>query len=58
VIFLRKLAPGGSEHSFGIHVARMAGMPQSITKRADAILAAMESANRKDGIKKPIKELH
>ena len=56
VIFLRKLAPGGSEHSFGIHVARMAGMPQSITKRADAILAAMESANRKDGIKKPIKD--
>jgi DNA mismatch repair protein MutS len=56
VIFLRKLVPGGSEHSFGIHVARMAGMPQSITKRADAILAAMESANRKDGIKKPIKD--
>jgi len=56
VIFLRKLVPGGSEHSFGIHVARMAGMPQSITKRADAILAAMESANRKEGIKKPIKD--
>lgn len=56
VIFLRKLTPGGSEHSFGIHVARMAGMPQSITKRADAILAAMESANRKEGIRKPIKD--
>jgi len=56
VIFLRKLVPGGSEHSFGIHVARMAGMPQSITKRADAILAAMESANRKEGIKKPIRD--
>ena len=56
VIFLRKLMPGGSEHSFGIHVARMAGMPQSITRRADAILAAMESANRKEGIKKPIKD--
>lgn len=56
VIFLRKLMPGGSEHSFGIHVARMAGMPQSITKRADAILSAMESANRKEGIKKPIKD--
>ena len=56
VIFLRKLMPGGSEHSFGIHVARMAGMPQSITKRADAILAAMESTNRKDGIRKPIKD--
>ncbi|MDD4452319.1 MAG: DNA mismatch repair protein MutS [Proteiniphilum sp.] len=56
VIFLRKLTPGGSEHSFGIHVARMAGMPQSITKRADAILAAMESTNRKEGIRKPIKD--
>lgn len=56
VIFLRKLSPGGSEHSFGIHVARMAGMPQSITKRADTLLAAMESANRKEGIRKPIKD--
>jgi DNA mismatch repair protein MutS len=56
VIFLRKLTPGGSEHSFGIHVARMAGMPQSITKRADAILAAMESNNRKEGINKPIND--
>ncbi|MCE5204915.1 MAG: DNA mismatch repair protein MutS [Porphyromonadaceae bacterium] len=56
VIFLRKLAPGGSEHSFGIHVARMAGMPQSITKRADTLLASMESANRKEGIRKPIKD--
>ncbi len=56
VIFLRKLTPGGSEHSFGIHVARMAGMPQSITKRADAILATMESTNRKEGIRKPIKD--
>lgn len=56
VIFLRKLVPGGSEHSFGIHVARMAGMPQSITKRADAILAQMESSNRKGGIKKPIQD--
>ena len=56
VIFLRKLTPGGSEHSFGIHVARMAGMPQSIPKRADAILAAMESTNRKEGIRKPIKD--
>ena len=43
IIFLRKLVPGGSEHSFGIHVARMAGMPQSITKRADNILSQMES---------------
>ncbi|MDD2246006.1 MAG: DNA mismatch repair protein MutS [Proteiniphilum sp.] len=56
VIFLRKLVPGGSEHSFGIHVAKMAGMPQSITKRADAILGEMETANRKDSIKKPIND--
>ena len=56
VIFLRKLVPGGSEHSFGIHVAKMAGMPQSITRRADAILGQMESTNRKDGIKKPIQD--
>jgi len=54
VIFLRKLQPGGSEHSFGIHVAQMAGMPQSITKRAQAILKQMELENRKHGIKKPI----
>ncbi|HYH56940.1 MAG TPA: DNA mismatch repair protein MutS, partial [Anseongella sp.] len=42
VIFLRKLVPGGSEHSFGIHVARMAGMPQSILQRANAILKRLE----------------
>ncbi len=42
VIFLRKLVPGGSEHSFGIHVARMAGMPASVVKRANEILAELE----------------
>ena len=42
VIFLRKLAPGGSRHSFGIQVARMAGMPQSLLERADEILALLE----------------
>ena len=57
VIFIRKLMPGGSEHSFGIHVARMSGMPQSITKRADAILSEMESSNRSEGIKKPINDI-
>lgn len=56
VIFLRKLKPGGSEHSFGIHVARMAGMPQSITRRADAILGEMESNGKKEGISKPIND--
>lgn len=42
VIFLRKLVPGGSEHSFGIHVARLAGMPKSIVKNAERILAKLE----------------
>ena len=56
IIFLRKLVPGGSEHSFGIHVARMAGMPQSITKRADNILSQMESANRKGEVSRPIND--
>lgn len=44
VIFLRKLVPGGSEHSFGIHVAKMAGMPREIVERADEILLSLESA--------------
>lgn len=57
IIFLHKLIPGGSEHSFGIHVAKMAGMPQSITKRSESILKQMESANRKQGIQKPIKDI-
>ena len=50
VIFLRKLERGGSEHSFGIHVAKMAGMPQSIVRRADEILHRLEQENRQDGI--------
>ena len=45
VVFLRKLQPGGSEHSFGIHVARMAGMPKSIVKRASEILKQLETGN-------------
>lgn len=56
VIFMRKLEKGGSEHSFGIHVAKMAGMPQSITKRADTILSQMEQSNRRGDIKKPIED--
>ena len=43
IVFLRKLSRGGTEHSFGIHVARMAGMPQSIVKRATEILGSLES---------------
>lgn len=50
VIFLRKLERGGSEHSFGIHVARMAGMPKPIVKRADEILHQLEKENRQEGI--------
>ena len=45
VIFLRKLVPGGSEHSFGIHVARLAGMPPQVVNRADAMLQVLESKN-------------
>ncbi|WP_170120058.1 DNA mismatch repair protein MutS [Dysgonomonas alginatilytica] len=58
IIFLRKLVKGGSEHSFGIHVAKMAGMPQSIVKRADTILKQLEIDNRKQGIAKPIAEIN
>ena len=57
VIFLRKLVRGGSEHSFGIHVAKMAGMPQSIVKRANEILAELEKANRQGNISKPINDI-
>lgn len=48
VVFLRKLAPGGSEHSFGIHVAKLAGMPPAIVRRADEVLHQLESSNRRD----------
>ncbi len=50
VIFLRKLERGGSEHSFGIHVAKLAGMPKSIVKRADEILHQLEVENRQTGM--------
>lgn len=50
VIFLRKLTPGGSNHSFGIHVARMAGMPQSIVERAQEILRQLEAQQLADGL--------
>ena len=58
VIFLRKLERGGSEHSFGIHVAKLAGMPKSIVKRANAILNQLETDNRQQGIaSKPTAEI-
>lgn len=66
VVFLRKLVPGGSEHSFGIHVAKMAGMPKSIVKRSNEILKQLETENRQEGIQakepkgisgKPVKKI-
>jgi DNA mismatch repair protein MutS len=58
VIFMRKLVPGGSEHSFGIHVAKMAGMPKSIVKRAEEILKQLETDNRQQEIKsKPVNKI-
>lgn len=51
VVFLRKLVKGGSEHSFGIHVARMAGMPPSIVGRADQMLKQLEAERRSGGLK-------
>ena len=58
VIFLRKLVEGGSEHSFGIHVASMAGMPKSIVRRAGNILKQMEDKSaREGGIAKPVEDL-
>ncbi len=50
VVFLRKLSRGGSEHSFGIHVAKLAGMPASIVRRAGEVLRHLEEANRRDGL--------
>ena len=58
IIFLRKLVRGGSEHSFGIHVAKMAGMPKSIVKRSNEILKQLEKENRQDGkMSKPVKQI-
>lgn len=57
VIFLRKLIPGGSEHSFGIHVARMAGMPKSVVSRANEILKEMEGNNKQGKMARPVNEI-
>ena len=57
VIFIRKLQRGGSEHSFGIHVARMAGMPKSVVHRANEILKDMEGTEDKDTVSKPVGEI-
>ena len=57
VLFVRKLERGGSEHSFGIHVARMAGMPSSVVKRADEILRELEKSHEKKSLTKPVSGL-
>jgi DNA mismatch repair protein MutS len=57
IIFLRKLAPGGSTHSFGIHVAKMAGMPPELIQRADEVLKSLESKGVEDHFSKNVKNL-
>lgn len=57
VIFLRKLVKGGSEHSFGIHVAQMAGMPKSVVKRAGEILKQMENSVENKTLTRPVADL-
>ncbi|WP_347838766.1 DNA mismatch repair protein MutS [uncultured Draconibacterium sp.] len=57
VIFLRKLVRGGSNHSFGIHVAGMAGMPKSVIKRAEQILKKLEGGKEKENLSKPLEEI-
>jgi DNA mismatch repair protein MutS len=57
VIFIRKLKRGGSEHSFGIHVARMAGIPKSVVTRANEILAELEKSHQKQSLTKPVSGL-
>ena len=55
IIFLRKLIPGGSEHSFGIHVAKMAGMPASVIHRANKMLKKLEQSHSSEDIKDKLK---
>jgi DNA mismatch repair protein MutS len=57
VIFLRKLVRGGSENSFGIHVARMAGMPKSLVGRANEILAELEDSHDNNKLARPVSGL-
>jgi len=57
VIFLRKFKRGGSEHSFGIHVARMAGMPKSVVKRSEEILKELEGKGSEKQIARPVTDI-
>ncbi|MCM1312435.1 MAG: DNA mismatch repair protein MutS [Bacteroides sp.] len=56
VIFMRKLQPGGSEHSFGIHVAKIAGMSPAVVRRAEQVLKELEKNNSHDGVSRPVTE--
>ncbi|EAQ42829.2 DNA mismatch repair protein MutS [Polaribacter sp. MED152] len=56
IIFLRKLVSGGSNHSFGIHVAKLAGMPNMVIHRANKILAQLEKNNKNDDVKDVLKQ--
>jgi DNA mismatch repair protein MutS len=58
VLFLRKLVEGGSAHSFGIHVAKMAGMPQQVLHRANAILKKLEKSHSSEELTDKVKTLH
>lgn len=57
IIFLRKLAPGGSKHSFGIHVAKMAGMPPALIQRANEILKQLEEKHLEDHLQENVKKI-
>ena len=57
VIFMRKLVPGGVAHSFGIHVARMSGMPKSVVTRAEEILKELEKSHGNHSLSKPVNEI-
>ncbi len=57
VLFMRKLIPGGSQHSFGIHVAKMAGMPKAVLKRANKILKRLEKSHTSEELTEKMKEL-
>jgi len=57
VLFLRKLIPGGSEHSFGIHVAKMAGMPRKVLNKANSILKKLEKSHSNEQLNKEIKSI-
>ncbi len=58
VLFLRKLVPGGSAHSFGIHVAKMAGMPQQVVRRAEQVLQKLENLDSKQTVTEKVKTMH